>query len=74
MNFNFQDKGKMSQNNNQLSFVHAIIIAAAMFIATLILPGCKKQPAIYPKKLMLILKSVLSNDFRLLLKAKNLSI
>jgi peroxiredoxin len=35
----------MSKKNNKLNFGLAIIISTTMFAATLILPGCKKQPA-----------------------------
>jgi peroxiredoxin len=48
LNFNFQDKGKMSKKNNQLSFRLIFIISTIIFAIILTLPGCKKQPV--PKK------------------------
>jgi peroxiredoxin len=44
LNFNFQDKGKMSKKNNQLSFRLIFIISTIIFAIILTLPGCKKQP------------------------------
>jgi peroxiredoxin len=48
LNFNFQDKDKMSKKNNQLSFRLIFIISTIIFAIILTLPGCKKQPV--PKK------------------------
>jgi peroxiredoxin len=44
LNFNFQDKDKMSKKNNQLSFRLIFIISTIIFAIILTLPGCKKQP------------------------------